>query len=127
MATPVFKRLDIKGVWDLLSPQEKVYAHHMSRQVFSGLIDAAAPSPDCSAASLGTRIVLRQVSPESNSILDLILELHQACNGEWERLLEGADDSATKERELLDFLNFAALFLSNMGNYYVRQSSFFVT
>ncbi len=46
-----------------------------------------------SAAFLGTRITLRQVSPESEPIYDFIVSLYDACKGDWKILQEqtGAD------------------------------------
>lgn len=70
-----------------------------------------------SAAWAGTRIILRQVSPESEVIFDLIRELYRACNGDWDSLL--ADPSDESRRYLQQFLRYAATFLSNMGNYHV--------
>ena len=56
--------LAIKPHFDALKAKEKKYAHYISRAAFSG-----------------TRINLRQVSPESEAIYDFILGLHKACNG----------------------------------------------
>jgi hypothetical protein len=69
-----------------------------------------------SAAWHGTRIILRQVSPEAPFIYDFILELYSACSGNWDKLVEQGD---LKEQELEAFLDYAATFLSNIGNYYV--------
>jgi dipeptidyl-peptidase III len=68
------------------------------------------------AAWHGTRIILRQVSPESVSIFDFILEAYRSCDGDWSKLASQANvshDSMTK------FLEYAAVFLANIGNYYV--------
>ncbi|KAI4136701.1 MAG: hypothetical protein L6R39_007659, partial [Caloplaca ligustica] len=66
------------------------------------------------AAFLGTRIVLRQVSPESEAIFDFILALQDAYHGNWPDLQKaaGIDDQA-----LQDFLDYATQFLGNAGNY----------
>lgn len=55
---------------------------------------------------------LRQVSPESEKIYDIILEVHAAIDGDWDKLTEkvSADD-------LKLFLEYASQFLSNLGNY----------
>lgn len=66
------------------------------------------------AAFSGTRIILRQVSPESESIFDFIISLHNACNGDWKSLQTKADIS---DDELEYFLEYAAMFLGNCGNY----------
>jgi hypothetical protein len=58
------------------------------------------------------------VSPESADIFDLIIELHRACGGAWEKLLGQYDLDDVKE-QLENFVQYAALFLNNMGNYYV--------
>lgn len=72
------------------------------------------------AAWYGARIIFRQVSPEANDIFDLLIELHTCCNGIWPTLLgEGGGSNETRE-ELRRFMEYAALFLTNMGNYYVR-------
>lgn len=67
-----------------------------------------------SAAFSGTRIVLRQVSPESEFIYDFIIELHGQSNGDWEQL---GKKSGLSNEELTQFLNYAAQFLGNCGNF----------
>jgi len=61
---PTIVPLAIKPHFEALSDQEKKYAHYISR-----------------AALSGTRINLRQVSPESEGIYDFILALHRSCDG----------------------------------------------
>jgi len=70
----------------------------------------------CRAAYQCTRIVLRQVSQESEPIFDLIIELATQCNCEWRVLQEktGISDEA-----LSYFLDYAAMFLDSLGNYRV--------
>ncbi|RYP55899.1 hypothetical protein DL771_012275 [Monosporascus sp. 5C6A] len=92
----VFK-LGIEAQFGRLTDREKRYAHHMAR-----------------SAWYGTRIILRQVSPESPSIFDFILELYRTCSGNWRSLI-GPDVSS---EDLQRFLTYAATFLSNVGNYY---------
>ena len=71
------------------------------------------------AAWHGARVILRQVSPESTLIFDFILEMYSVCQGEWKSLASRAGVSI----ESLDlFLEYAAVFLDNIGNYYVRKS-----
>lgn len=75
----------------------------------------------CRAAWFGARIILRQVSPESPAIFGFILELHRACDGDWDALAESRDvDRADLDR----FLTYSATFLSNIGNYFVRDQLF---
>jgi len=61
---------------------------------------------------------MRQTSPEATGIFDLVIELHKSCDGQWTRFVESG---AVNEGELAAFLDYSALFLSNMGNYFVRQ------
>lgn len=96
-------QLAIHEVFDHLSERERLYAYHLSR-----------------AAWHGTGIIMRQVSPEAILIFDLILELHSSCDGQWSTLL---GDGGATETELSAFLDYAALFLSNLGNYFVREST----
>lgn len=70
------------------------------------------------AAWLGTKIILRQVSPESEPIFDFIVHLHRSCEGNWEEL---RDQLSIPDDELTKFLDFAAMFLGNMGNFYVSE------
>lgn len=66
------------------------------------------------ASFAGTRIVLRQLSPESEPIYDLIVTLHKSCGGDWNSL---ASKAGVEESELTSFLEYAAMFLGNAGNY----------
>ena len=66
------------------------------------------------AAFTGSRITLRQVSPESESIYDFIVELYKACDGDWKAL---QSKSGVSEQDLQHFLEYAAQFLGNCGNY----------
>ncbi|KAG2420223.1 hypothetical protein HFD88_005023 [Aspergillus terreus] len=105
MKEPLITRLSVANFFDALTPREQLYAHHLSR-----------------AAWAGTRIVLRQVSPEAPQIFDLIRELYKACQGNWKSLLNTPSLAAglrdEQERHLQEFLSYAATFFSNMGNYY---------
>lgn len=60
-------------------------------------------------------IILRQVSPESLAIFDFILELYSSCDSDWHQISEV--NGVTED--LRGFLEYAATFLSNIGNYYV--------
>jgi dipeptidyl-peptidase-3 len=66
------------------------------------------------AAFLGTRVTLRQVSPESESIFDLILDLAAKYGNDWDKLKEDAKVTAD---EVSGFLEYATQFLGNAGNY----------
>ena len=66
------------------------------------------------AAFTGTRITLRQVSPESEAIFDFIIELYKTSNGDWAPLQKTAGVS---DDDLKYFLEYAAMFLGNCGNY----------
>jgi dipeptidyl-peptidase-3 len=69
------------------------------------------------------RITLRQTSPESESIYDFIIELYKASNGDWKSLQTKAGIS---DEELKYFLEYAAMFLGNCGNYKSFGDSKFV-
>lgn len=99
-------RLDIAASFHSLTSQEKRYAHHLSK-----------------AAWYGSRIVMRQVSPEAPSTFDFILEVHRAVEGIWSSLVEMCQVS---EHDVDAFLDFAATFLSNLGNYYGSGDQKFV-
>ena len=66
------------------------------------------------ASFIGTRIVFRQVSPESEAIYDMIIALYQSCNGDWKALQR---DTGISSEDLQSFLEYAAQFLGNAGNY----------
>ncbi|ATY58656.1 dipeptidyl peptidase III [Cordyceps militaris] len=91
-------QLNIQGIFDGLSPREKLYSHHLAQ-----------------AAWHGSRIVLRQTSPESEGIFDFILELHKACKGDWSKL---ANDDGVGREDVESFLDYAGQFLAHLGNYY---------
>ncbi|KFY65035.1 hypothetical protein V497_01505 [Pseudogymnoascus sp. VKM F-4516 (FW-969)] len=94
---PTVVPLEIKKHFDALSPRQKRYAHYISKASFAG-----------------TRIILRQVSPESEAIYDFILSLHRAAAGDWSGYATKAGVSA---QDLQYFLEYAAQFLGNSGNY----------
>ncbi|KAI0885173.1 dipeptidyl peptidase III [Annulohypoxylon maeteangense] len=99
-------KLGIAPLFDRLSEREKRYGHFLSR-----------------AAWCGTRIILRQVSPESIDIFDFILELYKSCDGDWNQISE---TGGVTEEDLDGFLDYAANFLSNIGNYYGSGDQKFV-
>lgn len=102
-------RLEARKVFDNIADDEiedkksyTRYAHHLARACWHG-----------------GRIMLRQTSPEAEGIFDFILELHKACNGRWESFR----DHGTAQEDLDTWLEFAAMFLSGLGNYFVRTSN----
>ncbi|RAK81447.1 dipeptidyl peptidase III [Aspergillus fijiensis CBS 313.89] len=105
-ATPQVFQLSVASAFQRLSPQQKLYAHYMAKPAWSG-----------------TRIILRQVSPEANGIFDLIVGLYQSCDGDWDAL---GRRSHVADGDLELFLDYAANFLSNMGNYYGSGDQKFV-
>lgn len=94
---PPIYMLKARPHFEALTPKEKLYAHHMSK-----------------AAHAGTRIVLRQVSPESEDIFDVIMAIHKHKNGKY----------VSNEEKL--YLEYASMFLSNLGNYRSFGDSKFV-
>lgn len=67
--------------------------------------------------------MLRQISPESEPIYDLILSLYQDSNGDWKSL---AKKTGVSDENLRFFLEYAAQFLGNNGNYKSFGDSKFV-
>ncbi|EOO02123.1 putative dipeptidyl-peptidase 3 protein [Phaeoacremonium minimum UCRPA7] len=96
-APPSVVRLEIAKHFEALTDKQKRYAHFISQASFAG-----------------NRIVLRQVSPEAESIYDFIIALHKSSGGDWKALAEKAGVS---EADLNSFLEYAAQFLGNSGNY----------
>jgi dipeptidyl-peptidase-3 len=94
---PSVVRLEIEKHFDALNDKQKRYAHFISKAAFAG-----------------TRIVLRQLSPESEPIYDLIIALHKTASGDWTAL---GKQAGIEDSELTHFLEYAAMFLGNSGNY----------
>jgi dipeptidyl-peptidase-3 len=103
---PSTVNLEIKKHFEALTDQQRRYAHYISRSAFTGM-----------------RITLRQTSPESESIYDFIIELYKASNGDWKSLQSQAGIS---DDDLKYFLEYAAMFLGNCGNYKSFGDSKFV-
>ncbi|KAE9375368.1 dipeptidyl peptidase III [Stipitochalara longipes BDJ] len=97
---------NIQQQFDGLNSKEKLYAHYMSKASFSG-----------------ARIIMRQISPESESIFDLILALYKHCAGDFASLFRSYQSS---EEDLAYFQDYAATFLSNLGNYRSSGDSKFI-
>ncbi|CAH0017174.1 unnamed protein product [Clonostachys rhizophaga] len=94
---PTVVRLEIEKHFEALNDKQKRYAHFISKASFAG-----------------TRIVLRQLSPESEPIYDLIISLHKSSGGDWDALGKKA---GIDQSELTSFLEYAVMFLGNSGNY----------
>lgn len=94
---PNCTNLLIKPHFEALSDKEKLYSHHISVASFAG-----------------TRIVLRQTSPEAEQIYDFIVHLYNYGKGDWAKL---GKEAGVSDTELKAFLDYAAQFLGNSGNY----------
>ncbi|KAF1911734.1 peptidase family M49-domain-containing protein [Ampelomyces quisqualis] len=103
---PTVVPLTIKPHFETLTDQEKLYAHHLSVACFAG-----------------TRIVLRQVSAESEHIYDFIIALHKHSKSDYSAL---AKEAGLSQEEIDAYLNYAAQFLGNLGNYKSFGDSKFV-
>ncbi|KAH8708706.1 Dipeptidyl peptidase 3 [Beauveria bassiana] len=90
-------QLSIKDVFNSLSQNEQLYAHHLSQ-----------------AAWQGSRIILGQTSSEGVGIFDFILELHKACGGEWTKFVQRFGIS---EEEMDNFLDYSGMFMSKLNNF----------
>ncbi|KAF2807643.1 uncharacterized protein BDZ99DRAFT_509861 [Mytilinidion resinicola] len=86
-----------------LNQQERLYTHHM-----------------CRASFHGARVLLRQTSQESEEIFDLIIALSKAAGGQWGQF---ANSRGVSGDDLKYFLEYASMFLGNVGNYRVGHSN----
>ncbi|TVY82388.1 putative dipeptidyl peptidase [Lachnellula suecica] len=113
---PSTVNLEIKKHFDNLTGQQQRYAHFISRCNAPFLFDNLQRlTPLCfRAAFTGTRITLRQVSPESESIFDFIIALYKSAKGDWKAVQRKAGIS---DEDLQYFLQYSAQFLGNCGNY----------
>lgn len=114
-APPTVVPLEIEKHFNALDDQQKRYAHFISRYERKPKLKSACllTKPN-SASFLGNRIILRQVSPESEPIYDFILALYKSCDGNWKALQL---KSGVSDEGLTQFLEYAAQFLGNTGNY----------
>ncbi|KAI5810124.1 dipeptidyl peptidase III [Peziza echinospora] len=94
---PTVCRLEIEPHFSNLETKEKLYAHYISRASF-----------------LGTRVTMRQISPESEGIFDLIVDLYKSVHGDWKKL---GETTGVSEENVKFWLEYAAGFLGNAGNY----------
>lgn len=108
----MFFQLKDFGTWPH-SGQKLLAFGHWPKLLWTRLIRGVAHFIS-RAAFTGTRITLRQVSPESEDIYDFIIELYKAGNGDWSSVQEKAGISA---EDLQLFLEYATQFLGNCGNY----------
>ena len=120
MYSQILARLTVSSAFDPLTSREKLYAHRMARyvyfihhlQIYNDLIPFRA-------ARHGSRIILRQLSLESMPIFGFIMGVYHSCKGRWE-------DLAAVVRIPLDgmdaFLQYAAVFLGNIGIYHVQTA-----
>ncbi|KAK9432371.1 peptidase family M49-domain-containing protein [Lipomyces doorenjongii] len=96
--------LSAKVHFEKLTEKEKLYAHHFSK-----------------AAHYGTRIVLRQVSPASEQVFDLILAFYRdvtaSSPGTAIASILTAAPYSLSEEDSTYLLEYFAQFLSNLGNY----------
>ncbi|KAM4546467.1 dipeptidyl peptidase 3 [Fundulus diaphanus] len=90
--------LDCREAFRLLSPQEKMYAHYLSR-----------------AAWYGGLVVLLQTSPESANIFVLLQKIFRKQTDE--ELEQVAKAAGLSSDEYQAFLVYAAGLYANMGNY----------
>ncbi|CAI4772295.1 conserved hypothetical protein [Saccharomyces cerevisiae RM11-1a] len=77
-----------------LTDKEQKYAHFMSK-----------------ASHAGSRVVMRQVSHESEPIFDLILAIHSKLNGKY------PEDDITQKQQTGLYLEYVSQFLSNLANF----------
>jgi dipeptidyl-peptidase-3 len=63
---------------------------------------------------------MRQTSAEAERIFNLIMTLYKECDGDWQKLVT---DNGLEESDVEAFLDYAACFLSNVGNYYVSSQA----
>ncbi|KAK4993816.1 hypothetical protein LTR50_000029 [Elasticomyces elasticus] len=94
---PTIVQLKIKDHFDALDEKEQQYAHYISKACFAGV-----------------RAQLRQVSPESELIYDFIVALHHQSDGDWTKFRQ---DAGLSDEDMKHFLDYAAMFLGNGGNY----------
>ncbi|XP_029029652.1 dipeptidyl peptidase 3 isoform X2 [Betta splendens] len=91
-------KLDCREAFLLLSPQEKMYSHYLSR-----------------AAWYGGLVVLLQTSPESANIFVLLQRIFRKQKPE--QLEQVAAEAGLNSEEYTAFLVYAAGVYANMGNY----------
>lgn len=96
--SPPLAQLAIGPHFDALTSKEKLYAHHLSRACFHG-----------------TRIILRQLSAESEQIFDMLTHLFASQQFDQIKKDTKLDDEAWNQ-----LLAWSAMFLSNLGNYKVQ-------
>ena len=66
---------------------------------------------------------MRQISPESEGIYDLILALYKSVSGDWAKL---GKETEVSEQDVKYWVEYAAGVLANLGNYkvcWMRENS----
>lgn len=96
---PIIQLSAKKDFLQLSTDKEKLYAHYLSR-----------------ASHWGTRAVLRSVSPESEDIYNLILQVHTTL-GKPSSNEEYVEKLKVDKTIIVGYLEYASQFLSNLGNY----------
>lgn len=112
---------------DSVPPEDTKAAHRLEfRRVFDSLVEDGSQEGKAYQAYVhhlaracwhGTRIMLRQTSPEAEGIFDFILALHKACDGRWDAFRQ----YGVSQEDIDAWLEFSALFLSGIGNYFVSE------
>jgi dipeptidyl-peptidase-3 len=96
LSLPV-SRLEVEGPFSQLTKKERFHIYYATK-----------------AAVACSRVVLKQVSPESSAIFDLVVALGNACNCNWQSL---AISVGVEIKTVHQFLEYAARVLNSLGNY----------
>ncbi|PSN70518.1 hypothetical protein BS50DRAFT_662780 [Corynespora cassiicola Philippines] len=96
-------QLVIRDAFEQLENEERLYAHWMRELVYAHSLDTSIVEQLFRAAFHGARIIMQQVSPESEGIKYL-------------KRQTGVDDESLER-----FLEYAATVLANLGNYNVQH------
>ena len=116
---PLLFQLSVKDAFNKLTTKEQLYAHYMARLEDTLAFWYQQPWLSYSRAAWhGTQIIHQQVSPESGPVYDFIIELYRSCGDDWQSL---ARQTGVEMSELADFLEYAAVFLANVGSYYMSH------
>ncbi|KAK8069833.1 dipeptidyl peptidase III [Apiospora phragmitis] len=127
MASPQLYRLEIAPLFNGLSEQEKHYAHYMARYMVAWFFRLSFTRSELMRLEQ-SRLVGRQDHlptgfPESLPIYDFILALYQSCDGDWASIV---GSGIVTDEDMASFLEYAAQFLSNVGNHYGSGDQKFV-
>ena len=72
-------QLIIRDAFEQLEHEEKLYAYWMRELVYALSLDTSMVEQISRAAFYGSRIIMQQVSPESEGIVELFLKLTKVC------------------------------------------------